>query len=65
MWKHLAHPNIVSLLGITPTPLQLISEWVPRDLPEYIKNHPGADRLGLVGILPLCLASRSLPPPAI
>lgn len=26
MWKRLAHPNIVSLLGITSAPLQLISE---------------------------------------
>ena len=52
MWKHLSHPNIVPLLGITPTPLQLISEWMPNgDLTEYIKKHPNADRLGLVGVL--------------
>ena len=49
MWKHLSHPNIVPLLGITPVPLQLISEWVPGgDLTEYIKRNPGANRLGLV-----------------
>ena len=53
MWKHLLHPNIVPLLGITPTPLQLISEWIPGgDLTEYVKKHPGADRLGLVNVHP-------------
>ena len=51
MWKRLLHPNIVPLLGITPTPLQLISEWMPGgDLVEHIKKHPDADRLGLVGV---------------
>ena len=53
MWKHLTHPNIVPFFGITPVPLQLISEWMPGgDLTEYIKDHPGADRLGLVGLPP-------------
>ena len=48
MWKRLEHQNIFPLLGITPTPLQLISEWVPGgNLQEYIKKYPGADRLGL------------------
>ena len=50
MWKHLEHKNIVPLLGITSNPLQLISEWmVGGDLTDYIKKHPGADRLDLVG----------------
>jgi len=45
------HPNVVPLLGIITTPLQLISEWVPGgDLPEYIKEHSCADRLGLVSV---------------
>ena len=49
MWKRLEHHNIVPLLGITPTPLQLISKWMPGgDLTEYIKKNPDADRLGLV-----------------
>ena len=49
MWKRLTHPNILPLLGITFTPLQLISNWMPAgDLPEYIQGHPGADRLELV-----------------
>ena len=54
MWKHMEHPNIVPLLGITRTPLQLISEWIPGgELTEYIKKHPNADRLNLVGICPV------------
>ena len=56
MWKRLQHPNIVPLLGITPDPLQLISEWMPGgDLRDFIKKHPGADRLGLVGVPPVVL----------
>ena len=49
--KHLAHPNIVPLLGVTIDPLQLISDWMSRgDLTEYITNHLDADRLSLVGV---------------
>ena len=51
MWKHLAHPNIVPLLGMTSTPLQLISKWMPNgDLTEYIGKHPNTDRLALVSV---------------
>jgi len=50
VWKHLTHPNIVPFFGITPVPFQLILEWMPGgDLLEYIKDHPSADRLHLVG----------------
>ena len=55
MWKHLEHPNIVPLLGITiaPSPLQLISDWISGgNLTEYIGDHPEADRLGLVDVPP-------------
>ena len=49
MWKRLTHPNILPLLGVTITPLQLISNWMPGgQLPEYIRKHPDADRLRLV-----------------
>ena len=54
-WKCLEHPNIVPLLGIniTPSPPQLISGWISGgNLTEYIKDHPGADRPGLVGAPP-------------
>ena len=54
MWKHVKHKNVLPLLGITSTPLQLISEWMfGGDLREYIGEHPDKDRLGLVGVLPL------------
>ena len=50
MWKRLTHPNIVPLLGITLTPLQFISAWMPGgELKEYIIDHPDMDRLNLVG----------------
>ena len=62
MWKHLSHPNIVPLLGITPVPLQLISEWMPGgDLMEHIKSNPGANRLGLV-CAPPALSDPALTP---
>ncbi|KAF9643894.1 kinase-like protein [Thelephora ganbajun] len=49
MWKRLKHPNIVPLLGVTITPLQLISTWMPGgNLPEYIRTHPNADRLAFL-----------------
>ena len=62
MWKHLTHPNIVSLLGVTPTPFQLVSNWMSGgDLPEYIKNNSDADLLGLVGVPSVLLITCSLP----
>ena len=62
MWKRLIHPNIVPLLGMTSTPLQLVSEWVSGgDLTEYIKKHPGADRLSLVRVPLLRLVLHLLP----
>jgi serine/threonine protein kinase len=57
MWKRLDHKNIVPLLGMTKTPLQLISEWIPGgNLTEYIVQHSNANRRDLVGVLPLMLA---------
>ena len=51
MWKRLEHPNIVPFLGITSTPLQLVSMWMPGgDLTEHITKYPNADRLGLVSV---------------
>ena len=66
MWKCLTHPNIVPLLGITPNPFQLVSEWVPGgSLSEYIKNHPDPDRLELVGISPAAFILCLFPLPVI
>lgn len=57
MWKHLKHPNVVPLLGITSAPLQVISEWMSGgNLPGYIKENPDVDRLRLVGFLLLHLS---------
>ena len=48
MWKRLEHRNIVPLLGVTPFPLQIISEWMPGgDLTKYINKYPATDRLNL------------------
>jgi len=66
VWKRLEHQNIVPFLGITFTPLQLVSEWMPGGgLAEYIKKNPDADRLGLVGVLLTVLYPTFIPPPAI
>jgi len=65
MWKRLTHPNIMPLLGITVTPFQLILNWMPGDLPKYIKKNSDVDRLGLVGVPPVVFIPRLLPLPAI
>ena len=58
MWKRLTHPNILPLLGVTLTPLQLISDWMPGgDLPGYIEKQSRADRLRLVGVCPALVIS--------
>jgi len=49
MWKRLRHPNIVSFIGVTTKPFQIVSEWMPNGiLTKYIENNPSADRIGLV-----------------
>ena len=66
MWKRLIHPNILPLLGVTLTPPQLVSSWMSSgDLPEYIKEHPNADRLELVGGPSIASILCLLPSPAI
>jgi len=65
VWKHLDHQNIVPLLGITSTPLQLISKWMANgDLTEYIVTHPDTDRLELVGV-PYPILGGALTPSAL
>ncbi|KAF9644222.1 kinase-like protein, partial [Thelephora ganbajun] len=49
IWKHLNHPNILPLLGVTVAPPQLISNLMPGGtLPQYIREHPDSDRLRLL-----------------
>jgi len=51
VWKRLKHQNIVPFLGITTTPFQLISEWMPGGiLTDHLKRNPNADRRALVGV---------------
>ena len=51
VWKHLAHPNVAPLMGVTTDPIRLVSGWMPDvGLAGYITTHPDADRLSLVGV---------------
>jgi hypothetical protein len=56
VWKCLGHPNIVPLLGVTVTPFQFVSVWMPGgELAEYISMHPSVDRLSLVSFYSIAL----------
>ena len=49
VWKRLRHPNVVSFIGVTTTPLQIVSEWMPNGtLTTYVEQNPGANGVGLV-----------------
>ena len=51
MWSALRHPNVLPLLGATMagTQFAMVSEWmVNGSINEFVKAHPGVDRLGLV-----------------
>ena len=51
-WKYLRHPNVVPLIGAVMDEAQLVfvSEWISNgNVNEFVKKHPDADRLGLVG----------------
>jgi hypothetical protein len=66
MWKHLVHPNVLPLLGVTIDGFQLISNWMSGGhLLAYIQNNTEADRLGLVCIPLVVVIPRSLPSPAV
>ena len=52
MWKSLRHPNVLPLIGVTmpETHFAMVSEWMADgNIKEFMRTHPGEDRLGLVG----------------
>ena len=54
MWKALQHPNVLPLIGamMSETRFAMISEWmVNGNICSFVKAHPNADRLVLVGFL--------------
>ena len=66
VWKHLAHPNIVPLLGASIDPPQLISDrMVGGSLTKYITCHPDADRRSLVSDLSTLLCKVFTPSSAV
>ena len=53
MWSALRHPNVLSPLGATMAHIRftMVSEWMNNgNINEFLKMHPNADRLGLVGL---------------
>ena len=49
MWKRLKHQNIVPFIGVTQSPLQFISEWMPNgSLIDYLNKNSGVNRIDLV-----------------
>ena len=56
IWKHLSHPNILPLLGVSvsknPRHFRIISEWIPNgNVTDYINFNPEANRLRLVRLI--------------
>jgi len=50
-WGALRHPNVLPLLGVTISEdrFVMVSEWmVGGNINEYVKAHPGVDRLEFV-----------------
>jgi len=52
MWKYLRHPNVLPLMGVTMSEnrFAMASDWMTNgNIREFVKAHPDADRLRLVG----------------
>jgi serine/threonine protein kinase len=50
-WKHLRHPNILPLLGVTfsENNFSMISEWMDNgNANEFVRKDPDANRTALV-----------------
>ena len=51
-WKILRHENVLSLIGATMSGAQfiMVSDWmVHGNIKDFVKNHPDANPLELVG----------------
>ena len=51
MWKRLRHPNVAGFFGLgsDSPPFSLVYAWMPNgSLSEYLREHPGVDKLRLV-----------------
>jgi len=61
-WKALQHPNVLPLIGVTMSESRfaMISDWmVNGNINNFVKAHPDADRLELVGF------PCRIPPPSL
>ena len=52
-WKHMSHPNILPLLGVSVSTdsrrFWIITEWMPNgNVMQYVRSNPEANRLRLV-----------------
>ena len=55
-WKHLRHPNVLPLLGVTVSERRfaMVSEWMEHgNINEFVEKDPGANRAELVRHSPI------------
>jgi len=53
MWRSLRHPNVLPLIGVmmSETQFAMVSDWmVNGSIDNFVKAHPDANRLELVGL---------------
>ena len=63
MWKTLQHPNVLPLIGVTMSEARfaMVSDWmVNGDINRFVKAHPDANRLELVGFIQKFASASSL-----